>query len=93
MSEAPILCFSRFRIDTSNQGLWRDAEKVEIRRKTFEVLVYLARNPRGLISRDELLNNIWSDAASVGNGLLRAYIWELRNLLGDDAKSPRYLEP
>ena len=92
MSEAPILCFSRFRIDTSNQELWRDAEKLEIRRKTFEVLVYLARNPRRLVSRDELLNNIWSDAASVGDGLLRAYIWELRNLLGDDAKSPRYLE-
>jgi len=92
MSEAPILCFSRFRIDTSNQELWRDAEKLEIRRKTFEVLVYLARNPRRLVSRDELLNNIWSDQAGVGDGLLRAYIWELRNLLGDDAKSPRYLE-
>jgi urea transport system substrate-binding protein len=92
MSEAPILCFSRFRIDTSNQELWRDAEKLEIRRKTFEVLVYLARNPRRLVSRDELLNNLWSDAAGVGDGLLRAYIWELRNLLGDDAKAPRYLE-
>jgi urea transport system substrate-binding protein len=92
MSEAPILCFSRFRIDTSNQELWRDSEKLEIRRKTFEVLVYLARNPRRLVSRDELVNNLWNDATGVGEGLLRAYIWELRNLLGDDAKAPRYLE-
>ena len=92
MSEAPILCFSRFRIDTSNQELWRDSEKLEIRRKTFEVLVYLARNPRRLVSRDELLNNLWNDAPGVGDGLLRAYIWELRGLLGDDAKAPRYLE-
>ncbi len=92
MSEAPILCFSRFRIDPSNQELWRDSEKLEIRRKTFEVLVYLARNPHRLVSRHELLNNIWPDVEGVGDGLLRAYIWELRNLLGDDAKSPRYLE-
>jgi urea transport system substrate-binding protein len=92
MSEAPILCFSRFRIDTSNQELWRDSERLEIRRKTFEVLVYLARNPRRLVSRDELLKNIWNDAPDVGDGLLRAYIWELRSLLGDDAKAPRYLE-
>ena len=92
MSEAPILCFSRFRIDTSNQELWRDSEKLEIRRKTFEVLVYLARNPRRLVSRDELLNDLWNDAPGVGDGLLRAYIWELRGLLGDDAKAPRYLE-
>jgi urea transport system substrate-binding protein len=92
MSEAPILCFSRFRIDASNQELWRDSEKLEIRHKTFEVLAYLARNSRRLITREELLNNVWSDGAPVGDGLLRAYIWELRHLLGDDAKFPRYLE-
>jgi urea transport system substrate-binding protein len=92
MSDAPILCFSRFRIDASNQELWRDSEKIEIRHKTFQVLAYLARNPHRLITREELLNNIWTDGADVGNGLLRAYIWELRQVLGDDAKSPRYLE-
>lgn len=87
-----MLCFSQFRIDASNQELWRGSEKLEIRRKSFEVLSYLARNPRRLISRDELLSNIWTDGAAVGDGLLRAYIWELRHLLGDNAKSPRYLE-
>ena len=92
MNDAPILCFSRFRIDTSNQELWRDAEKIDIRRKSFQMLAYLARNPRRLITREELLSNIWSDSKEVGEGLLRAYIWELRNVLGDDAKSPRYLE-
>src|SRR5580700_4459543 len=92
MSNAPMLCFSQFRIDASNQELWRGSEKLEIRRKSFEVLSYLARNPRRLISRDELLNNIWADGAAVGDGLLRAYIWELRHILGDNAKSPLYLE-
>jgi DNA-binding winged helix-turn-helix (wHTH) protein len=92
MSEGPILCFSRFRIDASNQELWRDSEKLEIRHKIFQVLAYLARNPHRLITHEELLNNIWTDSAEVGGGLLRAYIWELRHILGDDAKSPRYLK-
>jgi len=91
MDEAPILEFANFRIDIVNQQLWREAELIEIRPKTFQFLVYLARNPQRLITRKELLRNVWG-AAPAAEGLLRVYSFELRQLLGDDAKRPRYLE-
>ncbi|MGA2409554.1 MAG: transporter substrate-binding protein [Candidatus Binataceae bacterium] len=91
MDELPILQFANFRLDTVNQQLWRDAELIEIRPKTFQFLVYLARHPRRLITRKELLQSVWSTAPSA-EGLLRVYSFELRQLLGDDAKRPRYLE-
>jgi DNA-binding winged helix-turn-helix (wHTH) protein len=91
MDQAPILRFSDFRLDTINQQLWRDAELLTIRPKTFQFLVYLARNPQRLISREELLSKIWGTAA-VADGLLRVYSFELRHLLGDDPKNPRFLE-
>jgi urea transport system substrate-binding protein len=91
MDEAPILQFSSFRLDPVNQQLWRDSERLEIRPKTFQFLLYLARNPQRLISREELLTNVW-DAAPAAEGLLRVYSFELRQLLGDDAKHPRILE-
>jgi len=64
---------------------------VKVRRKTFEVLLYLVRNPRRLISRQELLNGVWA-GSKVSSSLLRAYIWELRRVLGESAAKPRYLE-
>src|SRR5580658_9736522 len=91
MDEAPILQFASFRLDPVNQQLWRDSERLEIRPKTFQFLLYLARNPQRLISREELLANVW-DAAPAAEGLLRVYSFELRHLLGDDAKHPRILE-
>src|SRR5580658_10798621 len=91
MDEAPILQFASFRLDPVNQQLWRDSERLEIRPKTFQFLLYLARNPQRLISREELLANVW-DAAPAAEGLLRVYSFELRQLLGDDAKNPRILE-
>ncbi|HTT74767.1 MAG TPA: transporter substrate-binding protein [Candidatus Binataceae bacterium] len=91
MDEAPILHFSSFRLDAVNQELWRDSDRLEIRPKTFQFLLYLARNPGRLISREELLVNVWG-AAPAAEGLLRVYSFELRHLLGDDAKHPRILE-
>jgi urea transport system substrate-binding protein len=91
MDEAPMLHFLGFRLDCINQQLWRDSERLEIRPKTFQFLLYLARNPQRLISREELLTNVW-DAAPAAEGLLRVYSFELRHLLGDDAKHPRILE-
>jgi urea transport system substrate-binding protein len=91
IDEAPILHFSGFRLDTVNQQLWRGDQRLEIRPKTFQFLVYLARNPQRLISREELLNKVWSSAPAA-EGLLRVYSFELRQLLGDDARQPRILE-
>src|SRR5580692_10137628 len=91
MNESPIFCFGQFRLDPINQELWRGSKLVEVRRKTFEVLLFLVRNPRRLITRDELVNGVWT-GSKVSGGLLRAYIWELRRVLGDAAVAPRYLE-
>ena len=91
MNESPIFCFGQFRLDPIDQELWRGSKLVEVRRKTFEVLLYLVRNPRRLITRDELVNGVWT-GSKVSGGLLRAYIWELRRVLGDTAVAPRYLE-
>jgi urea transport system substrate-binding protein len=91
MKAAGVLSFARFRIDVANQQVWRDGELVEVRPKAFQVLLYLVLNPQRLITREELLNRVWSNAR-VSSSLLRSYVWELRQMLGDTAEAPRYLE-
>jgi len=91
MSSGEGLCFSDFRIDARNQELWKDAELLAIRPKTFQVLLYLASNSQRLVTREELLRCIWPSAVGPSS-LLRSSIWELRQVLGDTANAPRYLE-
>jgi len=85
------LVFPPFRLDVSNEQLWRGSTLLPLRPKTFEVLLYLARNAQRLVTKQELLENIWTDT-TVSDELLRGYIRELRETLGDDAKTPRYIE-
>ena len=86
-----ILLFPPFRLDTVNQQLWREADLLALRPKTFEVLLYFAQHPQRLVTKEELLKTIWADV-SVSDELLRGYIRELRQLLGDGPKTPRYIE-
>jgi urea transport system substrate-binding protein len=91
MRAAGVLSFARFRIDVANQQVWRNGEPVEVRPKAFQVLLYLVLNPQRLITREELLDHLWPNGP-VSSSLLRSYVWELRQMLGDTAEAPRYLE-
>lgn len=59
--------------------------------KAFRVLLFLVRNPRRLVTKDEILNAVWSDCAVSDNSLTRG-IATLRRLLGDDSRKPRFIE-
>ena len=59
--------------------------------KAFRALLFLLHNPQRLISKEELLNTVWGDAA-VTEGSLTRCIWLLRSVLGDDIRQPRYIE-
>ena len=60
--------------------------------KAFRALLFLLRNPQKLISKEELLNSVWGDAA-VTEGSLTRCIWLLRRLLGDDIRSRATSKP
>ena len=84
-------CIPAVSARVANEQLWRESTLIPLRPKTFEVLVYLARNAQRLVTKQELLENIWTDTV-VSDELLRGYIRELRETLGDDARKPRYIE-
>jgi DNA-binding winged helix-turn-helix (wHTH) protein len=87
----PQLLFPPFRLDPSDERLWRGDEPVALKPKAFAVLRYLAERPQRLITKQELLNQFWSEVF-VGDAVLKTHMAEIRRALGDDIKSPRYIE-
>jgi Tol biopolymer transport system component/DNA-binding winged helix-turn-helix (wHTH) protein len=80
---------SRFASGSSRSS--RAAKLLTVEPKAFRALLFLLHNPQRLISKEELLNSVWGDAA-VTEGSLTRCIWLLRSVLGDDIRSPRYIE-
>jgi DNA-binding winged helix-turn-helix (wHTH) protein/Tol biopolymer transport system component len=70
--------------------LVKGGEPLPVEPKAFRVLLFLLRNPRRLVTKDEILNAVWNDCAVSDNSLTRS-IATLRRLLGDDSREPRFI--
>jgi len=86
-----ILVFKPFVLDLESERLLRGREPVELRPKTWQLMRFLAENPGRLLTKDELLDEVWADVAVTPASLNQA-IRELRQALGDDAREPRYIQ-
>jgi DNA-binding winged helix-turn-helix (wHTH) protein len=69
--------------------LIKSGEAAQVEPKAFRVLLLLLRNPGRLVTKDEILSTVWTEAVS-DNSLTRS-IATLRRLLGDDTREPRYI--
>jgi non-specific serine/threonine protein kinase len=86
----PIL-FRPFRLDPANQRLSRGEQVIPLRPKTFAVLRYLVEHAGTLVTKTELLDAVWP-ATSVSDTVLKTSIREIREALGDVAKTPQFVE-
>lgn len=90
-SRDQAVTFGPFRLDPGTESVWRKAEEIRLRPKAFAVLRYLAERPSRLVTKEELLEAVWPEVA-VGDAALAVCVGEIRKLLGDEARTPRFIE-
>jgi len=64
---------------------------VQLEPKVMAVLLCLAERPGKVVSKQDLISTVWSDAFVTDDVLTRA-ISELRRVLEDDPKQPQFIE-
>ncbi len=69
----------------------RDGESIQLEIKAMDVLVCLARRAGDVVSRQEIIDEVWATEFISDNTLTHA-IAELRTALGDDARNPSFIE-
>jgi DNA-binding winged helix-turn-helix (wHTH) protein/tetratricopeptide (TPR) repeat protein len=82
--------FGPFRMDPDKQVLLRDGQLIAVTPKGFETLLVLVRRGREVISKEELLKEIWPDSF-VEEANLSQQIFRLRKALGDSPEGERYI--
>jgi predicted ATPase/DNA-binding winged helix-turn-helix (wHTH) protein len=96
MERASSREFPPFRLDTGNECLWRHRddkadERICLTPKAFAVLRFLVEHAGHLVTEEELLEAAWPKVY-VQPEAVKTRIYEIRKLLGDDPKSPRFIE-
>src|SRR5664279_3076639 len=85
------LAFDEFLLDPVNALLWRGQDRIALPPKPFGVLCYLVEHAGALATKDELLDAVWRNL-HVTESSLSVCISALRLALGDDPKTPRFVE-
>ncbi len=79
-------------IDTSKYRVTRGGELIELTKKEYELLVFLARNLGTVYSREQLLTEVWGYDGFFGDtSSVDVTVSRLRSKLEADAGKPEYL--
>src|SRR5262245_32918981 len=88
---ANVIRFPPFALDVPNARLYRGDEVVPLRGKTLAVLEYLVARPGQLVTKDELLKEVWPEVY-VSEDVLVGCVHELRQVFGDTRSTARFVE-
>lgn len=82
--------FAEFQVDPTKRQLLREGKPVNIKSKTFDLLLVLVENNGRVVGKDELMSTIWQ-GQFVEEGNLTVQMSALRKALGDTKTENRFL--
>lgn len=83
--------FDEFEIDTENFALLRRGVRCSIEPLVFDLIAYLARHPGRVLSRDEVIDQVWNGRI-VSDATVASCIKSARKTLGDSGTEQKYIQ-
>jgi DNA-binding winged helix-turn-helix (wHTH) protein/Tol biopolymer transport system component len=88
---ASAVAFGPFAFDARNGILSRGGTEIPLPPRVIGVLALLLARPGEVVSRQDLMDRVWKDAFVTDTSLAEAVSF-LRQALGDDSQTPRYVQ-
>jgi len=86
LQEVRILLFEGFEVDPGQRLLTRNGQPVPLNARTLDVLLYLAKHPQRLVTKEELLQAVWP-GSFVEESNLTQHVFLLRKALAAAGES------
>ena len=92
VSTAERLSFDGLSIDPGTREVVRNGDLLRLTAKEFDLLFFLASNPRHVFSRDQLMGRVWGYESAVDTGTVTVHVRRLRAKIERDPSAPEHLE-
>jgi DNA-binding response OmpR family regulator len=79
------------RIDSDARRAWHGEVELDLTTKEFDLLWILLRDAGKVVTREQIMREVWDAKWWTSTKTLDMHISWLRRKLGDDAHSPRYI--
>lgn len=90
-AEPAVIEAGRLRVDLGERQAYLDDAALALTRKEFDLLAYLAARPGRVVSRRELLEEVWRQPSVGEDQTIDVHLYWLRRKLGESAAEPKYL--
>jgi len=90
-TDGDVLSFGQLRIDLNRFQAFVDGEDVGLTRREFELLAYLAQNVNKVITREQLLGDVWGYQYYGDVRTVDVTVRRLREKVEEDPSEPRYV--
>ena len=78
-------------LDPAARRVWRAGREVQLSRMEFDLLHALVRRPGEVVTREELMRQVWRSTFWTSSKTIDVHLGWLRRKLGDDAREPRLI--
>lgn len=85
------LSFENLSIDPRSRTVKVKEAEVELTAKEFDMLYLLARHPKQVFTREQLLERVWGGSQYIDPGTVTVHVRRLREKIEDDASKPARL--
>lgn len=86
-----VLTFGDVEVDSGARKVSRNGEEVSLTPKAFDLLLALAAHEGQVVSRHDLLREVWGHQAAIVTRTVDSHVSELRQKLEPDPASPRHI--
>jgi two-component system response regulator MprA/two-component system response regulator TrcR len=76
-----VLRVDDLEVNTATREVKRGKRRLDLTLREYELLEFMARNPRRVLSRDILLSRVWGQVSGVETNVVDVYVAYLRNKL------------
>jgi DNA-binding winged helix-turn-helix (wHTH) protein/tetratricopeptide (TPR) repeat protein len=87
-----IYQFGPFRFSKESAELLKNGKKIPLKVQSAKVLGILLENHRKLVTREQLIREIWPDRTVEFDLSLNSCLRDIRHALGENPKHPRFIE-
>jgi two-component system, OmpR family, response regulator ResD len=84
--------FADVEIDAAAREVRKGGHEVKLTAREFDLLLFFARHPRRVFSRDQLMSRVWGYEPAFDSGTITVHMRRLREKIEDDPGRPRHLE-
>ncbi|MDR1353690.1 MAG: response regulator transcription factor [Treponema sp.] len=86
-----FLVYRDLAADTEKRLISRDGQEIALTRDEYKIMTLLMSRPSKIFTRDEIIGNIKGDDYDGFDRSIDTHIKNIRQKIGDDPKSPRYI--